>query len=495
MLSMTSVLDVPRVLLGNQRPRLSSVPPYVSTSGPEAVELAAAAGLYLDGWQQDTLTDGLGERPDGKWASLQVGVEVTRQNGKGALLEARELAGLFLLGERLIIHSAHQFDTSLEAFGRLLGLIEDHPPFSRRVKKVSNSHGQEGITLKNGQRIRFRTRTKGGGRGFTCDCLILDEAMDIPESAHAATFPTLSARPNPQVWYTGSAVDQEVDDNGVVFARIREAGLREAPGVAWFEWSCDMQLDKLDRDRVADPEEWAIANPALGIRISPDYVAKELAALGYHKFAVERLGVGNWPAVDPDAERIIPLALWKAAADQHSGIPKNNPVCFAIDVSPGGEYSAIAAAGDGADGRAHIAVINHDRGTAWVVDRMAQLKRKERPAHIVLDPRSPAGALVGDLEAALGIEVTKVTAGDQAAGFGIFLAKLGDDALRHRGTLELQAAVDGADKRPVGDEAYALSRKNSAVDISPLVAAIEALWAHVALPKKPKVRVINLNNI
>jgi hypothetical protein len=136
--------------------------------------------------------------PDGKWAAFEVGVEVAAQNGKGAILEARELAGLFLLGERLIIHSAHQFDTSLEAFRRLLCLIEDTPDFDRRVQRVSRSHGEEGIELKNRQRIRFRTRTKGGGRGFSGDCLILDEAMILPESAHGALLPTLSARPNPR---------------------------------------------------------------------------------------------------------------------------------------------------------------------------------------------------------------------------------------------------------------------------------------------------------
>ena len=33
-----------------------------------------------------------------------MGLICSRQNGKGALLEARELAGLFLLGEELILH-------------------------------------------------------------------------------------------------------------------------------------------------------------------------------------------------------------------------------------------------------------------------------------------------------------------------------------------------------------------------------------------------------
>ena len=38
---------------------------------------------------------------DGAWAALDVGLLVPRQSGKTSLLVARELAGLFLFGERL----------------------------------------------------------------------------------------------------------------------------------------------------------------------------------------------------------------------------------------------------------------------------------------------------------------------------------------------------------------------------------------------------------
>jgi hypothetical protein len=40
------------LLEGVQTPRIMSVPEYHSTAGPEVVELAAMAGLYLDPWQQ-----------------------------------------------------------------------------------------------------------------------------------------------------------------------------------------------------------------------------------------------------------------------------------------------------------------------------------------------------------------------------------------------------------------------------------------------------------
>ena len=64
----------------------------------------------------------LGERADGKWSAPTVGLVVGRQNGKNSVLEARELVGLFLLGEKVIVHSALEQATSSEHFRRLLEL-------------------------------------------------------------------------------------------------------------------------------------------------------------------------------------------------------------------------------------------------------------------------------------------------------------------------------------------------------------------------------------
>jgi hypothetical protein len=151
-------------LTGAQRPRVSSYPQAVSSAGVEAVELAASAGLILDDWQQHVLNVGLGERADGKWAAFEVGLIVGRQNGKGSILEARELAGLFLFGEQLILHSAHEFKTAQEAFRRVLGLVQNTPDLEKLVSRVRTSHGEEGIELRNGARLRFVARSTGSGR-------------------------------------------------------------------------------------------------------------------------------------------------------------------------------------------------------------------------------------------------------------------------------------------------------------------------------------------
>ena len=156
---MTSVPGAPSVLRGSQRPRLESLPPADDWSqGEDAVALAAEAGLVLDDWQRYVLRHALATRGS-RWAAFETCLIVSRQSGKGSIIEALELAALFLFDDvRLILHSAHKFDTAADAFRRILGLIEQNPDFNREVAKVVRSHGSESIELKNGKRLRFIAR-------------------------------------------------------------------------------------------------------------------------------------------------------------------------------------------------------------------------------------------------------------------------------------------------------------------------------------------------
>jgi hypothetical protein len=460
-------------ILGNQQPRISSWPPCVSSTGDEAVELAAMAGLKLDPWQELVLRHSLGERENGDWAAFEVGLVVSRQNGKGSLLEARELAGLFLLNERFILHTSHLFDTSLEAFRRLLERVEGFPEFTKRIRRVSNSHGTEGIELKTGARIRFRTRTKGGGRGFTADLVVLDEAMQIAESTHAALLPTLSARKNPQVWYCGSAVDEEVDEDGVVFSRIRERGLSgDDPSLCYFEWSADLSLNRVATES-QDVRYWAQANPALGIRISAEHIARERASMGSRKFGVERLGVGAWPRTDGNYGRPIDPQAWVDCRDVGAAVTKATSV--AIDVPPDRSFATIAGAAMQADGTTLVWVHRRERGVAWVRDALRAMK----PNQVILDGKSPAGALTAELENYLNI--MPVSTGEYTTACALLVDAVEQRTLRHRGDVDLDNAVDGAAVRSVSDS-WAWARRSSTVDISPLVAVTLALWGVDATP-------------
>ncbi|MDA3624262.1 terminase large subunit [Saccharopolyspora sp. WRP15-2] len=464
---------------GSQTPRVHSVPRYAHTSGDEAIELCAMAGLHLDPWQQLVLRDSLGERDDGSWAAFEVGVIVPRQNGKGSILEARELTGLFLLDEELILHSAHEFKTAQEAFRRINRLIDDTPALKRRVARVRTSHGEEGIELKDGRRLRFVARSTGSGRGFTADLVILDEAYNLPSEAMAALLPTLAARPNPQLWYTSSAGMEESTQLREIRKRGLEGDLQgRAKRLAYFEWSAQTDAKNYET-ALADRDEWARANPALGIRLTEDFIEAESAAMGGLEFARERLGI--W--YDEEADVVIRARDWQAVADSASR--RSGPVVFGLDVSLNRTHGAISVCGRREDGLLHSELVDYREGTAWMVDRIGELIERHEPAAVVMDPGGPAGGLLAALQDE-GIEPVLLTTREAGQACGAFFDLVVNGELRHFDQPPVNAAVAGAKKRPLGD-AWVWNRKESRNDVAPLVAATLAVHGFVlyGVPDEP----------
>lgn len=399
-----------------------------------------------------------------------------RQNGKGEVLLARELAGLFLFDERLIIHTAHEFKTAAEAFLRIKTVIENCDELRKLCRKPREANGEQGIETLTGNRLRFLARSKGSGRGFSGDLVILDEAYELPVAAMGALLPTMSARPNPQLWYASSAGHPHSDVlHGL---RVRGAG-GSSPGLCYLEWSAP------DNAADDDPAAWAQANPALGIRIRPEHVRLELEGLreagedGLREFRRERLGI--WE--DETALAVIDAATWAGLTDRDSTI--DGRAAFAVDVTPDHAWSSIAAAGGRRDGKAHVEVVDHRPGTRWVVPYLQRLVETWRPYTVVLDPAGPAGALIPDLDTAK-VPYTLTTARDVGQACGAFYTAATQDQLRHLGVgaddqPELAAAVAGAVKRTLG-EAWAWDRKKtngSNAVISPLVATTLALWGYL----------------
>lgn len=468
-------------LLGSQSPRIRVVPAD-AVEHPrwgEVVEFVARLGIVLDPWQLEVLRVSLMRTADGeRWAAFAVAVCAPRQNGKNGILEVRELVGACLLGERLVIHSAHLADTSKEGFRRLDEVIDANDWLGKLTRHIWRTNGHEAIEFVNGNRIRFRTRTRGGGRGFSGSPVIFDEAMYLPEVSMGSIMPVISAQPDPQIWYMGSAVDQTIMEDGVVFARVRDRALSgEAERLAYFEWSLDAETpDQVELELPRDMQKLAAANPALGIRISPDYLEAEWRELDPRTHAVERGGVGDWPPVDGSAGQVIPIEKWDALADDPTsdGARMLDPVALAFDVTPDRAQAAIVAAGRRDDGDVQVEVVDHRPGTAWVPGRLAELSERHEPVVVMCDAAGPAGSLLpGCVDA--GVNVEPISAGDHAKACGLLFDKVDERAVRHLGGHDLRTAVKGATRRPLGD-AWAWSRRNSSVNISPLVAATLAVW-------------------
>ena len=528
--------------LGSQEPRFWTAPPrhrdkdpscracdsrdYVVGCGnyasADVLEFAEAYGYELDPWQDWYLTELCGTNPDGRWTCLENYLVLSRQNGKNQILEVRELAGLFLLGERMQIHTAHEFKAAGEHFRRVRDAITNYDDLRRRVKSIVTSHGEEAIELRpaptiifgpGGRRVRrtvtarlrFLARSRGSGRAFTADLVVYDEAMILSPDVVGASLPTLSAVANPQVIYTASAGLPDSVHLGAVRRRV----MRKEPRIMGAEWSIVPHNDTCHRDEINgrktnryvvcsrhddrdDPRSWAKANPALGRRISFQHVADEMASMTMGAFDRERLGVGEWPSEDA-AWAVVSEEAWQAVAVPDPG-GATRPVCFAFDVDPDMISATIAACWDRPgfikDGVpqaiAARPVVEIPRGCsregiAWVIPRLVELRRAWKPLAILAPKNGAAAGLAGAAEAA-GLDITWMSSAEEAAAFSLFVTSVRkgrDGGLIHLGREHapgLWASVASAETRVVGDGGRAWCRRDSGSDITPVTSATNALW-------------------
>lgn len=403
---------------------------------------------------------GMGERSDGTWAARQIAVSTPRQNGKSQIIVARALAGVLLFDEQTIIVSAHQQDTAREVFSRILDLIDAHPSLERRVDSVMKAVNREYVKFKTGQSIRFKARSAGGGRGFSCDCLLLDEAQILGAAAWSAILPTMSARPNPQAWLLGTPPTEH--DDGEVFERLRTLGVEgKEQRVAYLEWSApaDAPID--------DPDTWAAANPAYGTRIDHEAIATELASMSVEQFKLERLGI--WRA-DGTHQPVVQPARW-AELTAIGPKPGTKPDALAVDMSHSRDISVAAAWNQ--EPATHIEEVWAGTDTALITDWITE--RAGRRIPVMVDCLGPAASLVPELRARK-VKVRLTNASDMGRACGLFENAVNNGSLTHSNQASLTEALAGARKRPIRDAGgWGWDRRDPTSQIHPLVAATLAL--------------------
>ncbi|HXJ25601.1 MAG TPA: hypothetical protein VNH17_07870, partial [Streptosporangiaceae bacterium] len=533
---------IPGPLMGDQQPRFWTAPPRHRVKDPDCrtcqlgtayacgcgdyqsavmLDWAAGHGYDLDPWQSWWLTEATGVKPDGHWAAFETLLICTRQNWKNQCLEVRELAGMFLFGESMLIHTAHEFKAAAEHFRRVRDTVTAYDALRKRVKSVTTSHGDEAIELmpkptlifgsggrqvrRNiGARLRFLARSRGSGRSFTADFLAYDEAMILSDDVVGASMPTMRAVPNPQMAYTASAGYPD----SVQLAMVRRRVQRQDPSLMGAEWSILPHLDTCPRDEIRgrkdnryvvcglhddrdDPRSWARANPAFGTRIRLEHFRQEMAAMSPGAFDRELLGVGDWPAED-EAWAVVTEEAWRSCEMPDPG-GAVRPVAFAIDIDPEMNAATIASAWQrpatpaelqvpGA--RPYRTVLEIPRGcsrdgTAWIIPRLAELRRAWRPIAIAIPKNGPAAGLI-DEAANAGLEIMTASSADEAAAFAAMVTAVRERAVGHLGRERapgLWSAVASAETRDIGDGGRAWSRRESGSDITPVTAVTLAAWA------------------
>ncbi|MEU4709502.1 hypothetical protein AB0G00_24060 [Nocardia salmonicida] len=466
-----------RKVYGCQTPVTRIEDPWNIGPANEGISWVAKHGLKLDPWQEITVQSWLSYEDDYKFTHSRAGLSVPRQNGKSALLEARALIGMALMGEA-ILFTAHNTTTARTFFRRLKGFFEDtkHPDLVDMVHSIKEAPGHEAIWLNNGGSLQVLARHKGSGRGFTVDVIMFDEAQELSAESLEALGPATSAAPlrNRQLIFCGTPPSEVM--NSEVFTKFRLDCLSgDAVNVSWFEWCIP------DGSDIGDPENWALANPALGYRLNIGDIEEDRSGYSDEGFARERGGM--WSAAATGA--VIDAEAWGAVAD--AGSMTGDVVAFAVDISPDRQHASIAVAGARPDGLYHTEVIENRRGTDWVVPFLAGLVAQCQPVAVVVD--GPASSLIPEL-GNLEVPVHRLGMNDFGSACALFYDSVLNRALRHPNQPLFNTAVDAVRKRPLGEQ-WAWGRRDTKADITPVVSATLALYGFLSArpvdrPKKKK---------
>jgi hypothetical protein len=250
--------------------------------------------------------------------------------------------------------------------------------------------------------------------------------------------------------------------------------------LAYWEWSAETGSDLDDEDALRQ------ANPAWDTRVNHDFVREvERVLMDDEEFARERLGIvvidldenAGWEAIDEDA--------WNLRHDTDA--PEDGwltgPVTLSIEVTndPKNPQSTIMVAGERAAGGVGFDVVQRERGTDWLIPALEEMCGDE--AHpvgrIVLDPRSPAGALEGDLTAA-GLPVSVIKNEELQDSTGWVLNGIREGGYWHRGDARLTESARMVVLKKYRDghlvDRWALG------DPTPFIGAVTACWGHLQGP-------------
>jgi len=462
--------------LGVQEPQIVHRPPDVVSlaAAEEAIELGDAYGVCdgspLAESQKITLRAALGERLDGSWAASRVADFGPRQGtGKSDKIAVRELSGLLLFDERLLIHTAHEFPTANESFLRMAAIFENHDDLRRRVARVRYANGEQGIELLSGQRLKYRARTGGSGRGFAkADLLVYDEAQHLGREHLAASAPSKLANPNSQTWYAGSG---GLRTSTLAWAIRRDALGGDAGRLAYTEATAERVAlvngrIKSQRPDPSDRDAWYRGMPGLGRWVTEESMQSLYEELGPELFARECLCV--WDIEMGASEGLIPSVTWDLVNSPDA--KPDGPVVLVPDVNTERSAAAIVAVGSRV-----IEVVEHRPGVGWLVDRCKELDESWHPTWAADGrPTAPVAGTIERLRAA-GIDVREAEPADLYIACGDMFEAIADRTVTFRRHASMDAAVEGVDQKFFG-EVFVWDRRGD-VDISPFMAGTVGLWA------------------
>jgi phage terminase large subunit-like protein len=404
----------------------------------------------------------------------EVIVTVPRQSGKTTMMLSLILARCMGLENQRVVYTAQtRADARKKWFEEWIPVLEVSPFNEFIDKRLAN--GDESLTFPDTRsRQGLVASTAKAGHGQTLDMGIVDEAFAQSDSRLEQSLkPAMITRHQPphrgaQLWIisTAGTITASPYLLGKVEAgrEIAMAGLNKQ--VAYFEWSAPDDADP------ADHEVWANCMPALGRTAQIDSIEADFRTMDLHEF--QRAYLNQWTtiAVDP----VIPIKDWMELATLQPGDTDGIPIMLSVDVSQSREMAAIAASGRLPDGKFFVEVIKHEKYVSWVVPTLKKLIQEHDVRGLIVDPLGPSSSMIDELkDVHVQLKVTNAQEMGRACE-SLFDSVADYHNVVHAGQDVVSRALDGAVKRNIGDGGWGWGRRNSGVDISPLVAITLARW-------------------
>ena len=459
---------------GVPEPRIHTKLLDLPSHGEAMIKFCEEIGYQLLPWQQWLAHHSLKYKPDGRWAHPVITLLCARQQGKSTFMALQILFRIYVLKEKLQVHTAHKLTTSAELFYKIYGIIEQTPRLAAEFTKKLESKGFQELQFTEGRRYIVRANNSAG-RGIAApETIHLDEAREYKdEDVWSALRYTQMASANPQIWVYSNAGDQ----HSIVLNKLRERALAAIHGgnddIGWFEWSAPHGI-KFDNSS----EFWlgvCQANPSLGYTVHPDNIR---AVLSDPEDIVRTEVLCQWvDTINP----VINPSQWESCRVEGLRLNLEADTWLAIDLSPDRKQAALVASQRLEGDRFQVILLQTWHNSASLDDKalandVADWFRKY-PVQLVAFSARTASAVAARLAPA-GIRTEPIDGLDYAQSCDELLGAISSQRLAHSGQEELTKHCLSAVKLPFGDGGWVMGRKVSNAIITGAIAS--AMATHFA---------------
>jgi hypothetical protein len=358
-------------------------------------------------------------------------------------------------------------DQAALLLGQLSGFVERSPGLAARVRLQQ----RQAINRRTGGRFRVLASDVDTMDGLILSFAVADEIHRWRDSERYMILLAAVQKRDGRMFgistagIAGEGLLWQMREKALELGARREGaylGL-QTDGFSWHEWSLPEDADFRDIAQVkgCNPGSW-VTEAMLRER----FESPSMIDVDYRRFScnawVERRELAS----------VFDTATWRGLVDTHAQpLP---PFAFAADASMDRSSAAIAVCGylDQEGERPLVDVTDFGAGTGWVVERLVDLCERHENVGVVIDPGGPAASLIPRVQE-FGLEVIEISTREVAMACGGFYDAVSNGTLRHRGAAPLDTSVAGAVKRSLA-QSWALDRKKSLADPSPVMAAVLA---------------------